>query len=101
MRELRRRVRAEQSKNSFAPCLPRSAKQPPASPSWLHEIKHDGFRVIAGKEAASVRLITRNGFDLSGRFRLVTAAVAALRARSCVIDGEAIACDETGLRCSS
>jgi len=97
MRELRRRVSAEQSKLSFEPCLPRAAKQPPSGPGWLHEIKHDGFRVIARREAAGVRLITRNGYDLTDRFKLAAAAVAALRARSCVIDGEAIACDETGL----
>ncbi|MET0472079.1 MAG: hypothetical protein ABWZ93_14595, partial [Xanthobacteraceae bacterium] len=27
------------------PCLPMNAAQPPSGPSWLHEIKHDGFRV--------------------------------------------------------
>jgi len=31
------------------PCLPIKAPQPPAGPAWLHEIKHDGFRVIARK----------------------------------------------------
>ena len=96
MRELRRRVRAEESKISFEPCLPRPAKQPPA-PGWIHEIKHDGFRVIARKDAAGVRLTTRNGYDLADRFPLAANAVAELRVRSCVIDGEAIACDESGL----
>jgi len=97
MRELRRRVSAEQSKISFEPCLPRPAKQPPSGLGWLHEIKHDGFRIIARRDAAGVRLITRNGYDLAGRFKLAAAAVGALRARSCVIDGEAIASDQTGL----
>jgi len=97
MRELRRRVRAEQSKLSFEPCLPRPAKQPPSGPGWLHEIKHDGYRVIARRNAAGLQLITRNGYDLSYRFKLAANAVAALRARSCVIDGEAIACDDSGL----
>jgi ATP-dependent DNA ligase len=31
----------------IAPCLPTSAPQPPSGEPWLHEIKHDGFRVIA------------------------------------------------------
>jgi len=97
VRQLKRRVRAESSKTSFEPCLPRPAKQPPSDPGWLHEIKHDGFRVIARRDATGVRLVTRNGYDLAGRFVLATAAVEALLARSCVIDGEAIACDEDGL----
>jgi len=29
------------------PCLPSPAKAPPAGPNWLHEIKHDGFRIMA------------------------------------------------------
>jgi bifunctional non-homologous end joining protein LigD len=96
-RELRRRVRADQSLPRYEPCLPRSAKEPPAGPGWIHEIKHDGFRIIAQREADSVQLFTRNGYDFSGRFPLIVAAIAALPARSCVLDGEAIACDNKGL----
>ena len=44
-----------------------------------------------------MRLITRNGNDLARRFPFVAMAVAALPARSCLIDGEAIVCDENGL----
>jgi bifunctional non-homologous end joining protein LigD len=44
-----------------------------------------------------VRLYTRNGYDFVDRFPLAAAAVAALPVRSCVIDGEAIACDQSGL----
>jgi bifunctional non-homologous end joining protein LigD len=36
----------------IAPCLPTSASQPPSGEPWLHEIKHDGFRVIARKDGA-------------------------------------------------
>jgi bifunctional non-homologous end joining protein LigD len=97
MRELRRRVRAEVSLPRYEPCLPRPAKVPPAGPGWIHEIKHDGFRIIAEVRDGAVRLVTRKGFDLAYRFRLATAAAAALPARSCVIDSEAIACDENGL----
>src|SRR6516162_6492910 len=43
------------------PCLPSPAKAPPSGPGWLHEIKHDGFRILARKDAAGVRLITRAG----------------------------------------
>lgn len=43
----------------------------------MHEIKHDGFRIIAELDAGRVRLITRNGFGLAERFPLVAAAIAA------------------------
>ena len=97
MSELQRRVRADLSRTRFEPCLPRLAKQPPAGPGWIHEIKHDGFRIIARRVAGSARLITRNGHDFSGRFPLILAAVAALPVQSCALDGEAVACDERGL----
>jgi bifunctional non-homologous end joining protein LigD len=79
------------------PCLPSPAKVPPSGPNWIHEIKHDGFRIMARRDAAGVRLITRNGNDFTRRFPLAAAAVAALPGRSCLIDGEAIACDDNGL----
>ncbi|MGA9210446.1 MAG: hypothetical protein WB347_21810, partial [Terriglobales bacterium] len=62
-----------------------------------HEIKHDGFRIIARRDATGVRLITRNGYDLAARFPLAAAGIAALPARSCVVDGEAISVDDNGL----
>ena len=71
--------------------------QGPGRARVVHEIKHDGFRILAGKDSAGVRLITRNGNDFTARFPLIISAVAALPARSCVIDGEAIVCDENGL----
>jgi bifunctional non-homologous end joining protein LigD len=91
--ELRRRIRAETSSPRYEPCLPRPAKQPPAGPEWLHEIKHDGFRIIAYRDGNTVRLMTRKGYDFADRFPLIVDAVAALPVRSCVIDGEAIACE--------
>jgi bifunctional non-homologous end joining protein LigD len=44
-----------------------------------------------------VRLITRNGNDMAARFPSIAKAIAALPVRSCLIDGEAIVCDDTGL----
>ena len=43
-----------------------------------------------------MRLLTRNGYDFADRVPLIVDAVAALRARSCIIDGEAVACDGNG-----
>ncbi|MGA7658343.1 MAG: DNA ligase [Methylocella sp.] len=82
---------------SLEPCLPRLAKTPPTGPDWIHEIKHDGFRIIARRQGGDVRLVSRNGKDLTYRFPAVVQAVAALSVRSCIIDGEAIVSDQTGL----
>ena len=79
------------------PCLPSPAKAPPSGPGWLHEIKHDGFRILARRESADVRLVTRAGNDFSGRFPFIAIAVSKLPVRSCLIDGEAIVCDENGV----
>ena len=79
------------------PCLPSPAKKPPSGPGWLHEIKHDGFRILARKDSAGVRLITRAGNDFSSRFPFIAMAVGKLPVRSCLIDGEAIVCDKDGL----
>jgi ATP-dependent DNA ligase len=57
----------------------------------LHEIKHDILRVIAGKDSDRVRLYSRPSNDLTKRFPLIVESLARLRARSCVIDGEAVA----------
>src|SRR2546426_5119561 len=80
----------------IAPCLPTKAVQPPTGDAWLHEIKHDGFRVIARKEGGRVRLYSRPGNDLTDRFPLV-GALAQLRSRSCIIDGEAVCCGDDGV----
>ena len=78
--ELRCRVRAERSLSRYEPCLPSPAKHPPAGSGWIHEIKHDGFRIIAEREVDRVRLMTRNGHDFSGRFPLIVATIGALPA---------------------
>jgi bifunctional non-homologous end joining protein LigD len=94
-RSLRERTRP--GLGIIEPCLPSPAKVPPSGPGWIHEIKHDGFRILARRDGAGVQLITRHGNDFTARFPLVASAVAALPARSCLIDGEAIVCDENGL----
>src|SRR5262249_59397951 len=73
------------------------AKAPPSGPGWIHEIKHDGFRILTRRDNAGVRLITRAGNDFTDHFPYIAMALKSLPVRSCIIDGEAIVCDENGL----
>jgi bifunctional non-homologous end joining protein LigD len=81
----------------ISPCLPSKTDELPSGRQWLHEIKHDGFRVIARKNGAQVKLYSRPGNDLTYRFPLIVDTLARLRSRSCIIDGEAVACDDNGV----
>ena len=80
-RELQRQVRRIERS------LPRATKQPPAGPGWIHEIKHDGFRIMAERDAEGVTLHPRRGYDFADRFPLAAATVASLPVKSCLIDG--------------
>jgi bifunctional non-homologous end joining protein LigD len=79
------------------PCLPSPAERPPSGSDWIHEIKHDGYRLMAQRDPAGIRLLTRNGYNWATRYPLIIQAVSALKVRSCLIDGEAVACDDRGL----
>src|SRR4030081_3221611 len=94
---MRERLAADRA-SFIEPCLPSPADKPPSGSSWIHEIKHDGFRVIARKDGARVKLYSRPGNDLTDRFPLIVEALARLRSRSCIIDGEAVACAENVVR---
>jgi ATP-dependent DNA ligase len=69
---------------------PDARDQGPAGPDWLHEIKHDGYRLIVQREGKRVRLFTRNGYDWTDRYPLIVEAALKNRTTSFVIDGEAV-----------
>jgi bifunctional non-homologous end joining protein LigD len=81
----------------IGPCLPSPAERPPSGPGWFHEIKLDGFRLMARRDGAGVRLLTRNGLDWSRRYPGIAAAVKELRCRSCLLDGEVVICGADGV----
>ena len=63
-------------RSSFEPCLPTPGTKVPDSKNWIHEIKHDGYRLIVQRDGKRVRLFTRNGHDWSDRYpRIVEAAL--------------------------
>jgi hypothetical protein len=55
----------------------RKAK-PRTGPDWVHEIKHDGYRLIVGRDRGTVRLFTRRGYDWTGRYPVIASTAAKL-----------------------
>ena len=63
----------------------------PAGDGWLHELKHDGFRIVALKDGDDVRLWSRNGRNWSIEFVAITEAMRELPFTRIIVDGEAVA----------
>ena len=55
--------------------------------------------MLVRRDGSGVRLFTRNGHDWTERFPLIVTAALAFKAASCLIDGEAVACDDDGVPC--
>jgi ATP-dependent DNA ligase len=64
------------------PCLPSPAGKPPLGSNWIHEIKHDGYRLMARRDPAGIRLLTRNGHGWAARYPLIVEAVTSGSGRS-------------------
>jgi bifunctional non-homologous end joining protein LigD len=67
---------------------------PFTKPNWTFEEKYDGYRILAYKEGPKVSLISRNGIDRTSRYPEMAAAIAGLKARTLLLDGEAVVFDE-------
>jgi ATP dependent DNA ligase domain len=79
------------------PCIPSRAPKPPSGPDWVHEIKHDGYRLLVRRDGATVRLFTRRGYDWTDRYPAIANAAGKLKARSFTLDGEAVVCGADGV----
>jgi bifunctional non-homologous end joining protein LigD len=80
----------------IAPCLPIASERCKSGPAWVHEIKHDGYRLIARRTGHRVRLYTRRGYIWTDRYPCIIEALRSLRVRSIAIDGEAVICGADG-----
>src|ERR1700704_4208962 len=78
-------------------CIPISLPKPPAGPQWIHEINHDGYRLIVRRDGERGRLFTRRCYDWTERFPAISTAAAKLRAKSFTLDGEAVVCGADGV----
>jgi bifunctional non-homologous end joining protein LigD len=63
----------------------------------VHEIKHDGYRLIVRRDGEAVRLFTRRGYDWTERYPAIASAAAKLKARSFTLDGEAVVAGADGV----
>ena len=72
-------------------------EKPPSGPKWIHEIKHDGYRIQARIDGRTTRLLTRKALDWTVRFRSIADALAELGLGSALIDGEIVVEDDAGI----
>ena len=80
--------------SDYTPMAPTQVREPFHRDGWVYEEKVDGWRMLAYKDGARVRLLSRNGRDHTRRFAGIVAAVAKIPARSLVLDGEVAIFDE-------
>jgi bifunctional non-homologous end joining protein LigD len=84
-------------RRQYWPMLATSSEDVPGGPDWLFEVKWDGYRAIADVRGSDATLTSRNGNDLTQRFRSTATAIQrAVKTPDCVLDGEVCALDETG-----
>jgi bifunctional non-homologous end joining protein LigD len=79
------------------PSLASPCDKPPSGPKWVHEIKHDGYRMQARIDGRTISLMTRKALDWTQRFGSIAAAFGSLGLGSALIDGEIVVEDATGI----
>jgi bifunctional non-homologous end joining protein LigD len=75
---------------TLAPQLASPADAPPTGDEWLHELKFDGYRILAFVESATARLVSRNGLDWTHRFPRLARELPRLPAKTALLDGEVV-----------
>ncbi len=79
------------------PSLASPCEKPPSGPKWIHEIKHNGYRMQARIDGGTVRLLTRKALDWTDRFISIAAAVGKIGLASGLLDGEVVVEDASGI----
>ena len=75
---------------AFDFCIPTRGTKVPHTPDWLHEIKHDSYRLRLECDGDHVRLITRGGYDWTNRYPWIVETARKIRQKRFVLDGEAV-----------
>jgi bifunctional non-homologous end joining protein LigD len=71
-------------------------KEPPSGPSWVHELKLDGYRIHARIDRGEVKLLTRSDLDWSPRYRATAEALHELKCERAYLDGKLCAVNPDG-----
>jgi bifunctional non-homologous end joining protein LigD len=79
------------------PAQPVKASRPPSGADWVHEIKHDGYRIIVRRDDPTVRLYSGNAHHWTARLSAIATAAGRVKAESFTIDGEAVVLGPDGL----
>jgi bifunctional non-homologous end joining protein LigD len=77
--------------------VPAAEGGPASGLLWVHEIKHDGYRLMVRRDGSRVRCFTRNGHDWADRFLAIVEAAARFKAQSFLIDGEVVIARDDGM----
>ncbi len=86
---------AEQIPFRVRPMLATLATKPFHRPGWVYEEKYDGYRLLAYKEGRRVFLQSRTAHDRTKAYSQIAAAVAKLKPRTLLLDGEVVAFDRS------
>ncbi|MBS1869254.1 MAG: DNA ligase D [Actinobacteria bacterium] len=87
---------AEQMPDFVEPMLARLSTMPADEQRWAFEVKWDGVRAIAHSEPGRLRLVTRNGNDVSAAYPELRPLNRAFGSHAAILDGEIVAFDEQG-----
>ena len=69
----------------------------PSGPNWIHEVKHDGYRLIVRRDDDQVTIVTRGGYDWTDRYPQIVRGALSLRCKSFVLDGEGVVTGADGI----
>ena len=65
------------------PCQPTHADRPPRTPNWIHEIKHDGYRLMVRRDGSGIQFGVRGGWSAAvgwqGGMKCATTGISILR----------------------
>jgi bifunctional non-homologous end joining protein LigD len=81
---------------TLPPQLATPVERAPTGRTWLHEIKFDGYRIVAHIEHGKARLMTRNGQDWTKRLRAQAKQLETLPVQQAILDGELVALSAGG-----
>lgn len=81
---------------SVQPQLATLVEVPPASEEWLHELKFDGYRMLAYLQPGEVRFLSRTGKDWTAKFPNLAKVLKTLPVSTAILDGEVVVVDEGG-----